>query len=200
MSAKTEWTCGLNVFLGMIVAMLLEIFEALADKAGKEAHFDPGDCLFTQGQEMTSVFLLDAGEVKLVRALSQSKVPNREVILQRVQGPAILAEASLYAERYDCDAFCTSACRIRRLSAARFLSLVEESAVLSSAWAAHLAGSLQEARVRSEILTLKTARERLDAWLAWRGGELPEKEERQLLAAYLGVSLTTLRRELSRRS
>lgn len=193
-------TCSLNVFLGMIATMLLEVFEALADKAGKEAHFAPGDHLFREGQEVTSVFLLDWGEVRLARALSQSRTPNREVVLQRVRGPAILAEASLYIEHYDCDAVCLSDCRIRKLSTARFLSLVEESAVLSSAWASHLAGSLQEARLRAEILTLKTARERLDAWLAWHGGELPKKEERQLLAAYLGVSITTLRRELSRRA
>ena len=184
--------CGLNVFLGMIAAMLLEIFEALADKAGKEAHRDTGARVFSRGEEVKSLFLLDAGEVKLTRPLLE----DRELILQRTCGPAVLAEASLHREHYDCDAICLTACRIRSLPASRFLSLVEESAVLSSAWATYLAQSLEEARVRAEILTLKTARARLEAWIAWKGSEMLAQADRAALAAELGVSVGTLRQAL----
>ena len=187
--------CGGNVFLGMIAAMLLEIFEALQNKARTEAQYGRGDRLFTCGEEVSSVFLLDEGEVKLARRLPK----GRELTLQRAEGPAILAEASIYAESYDCDAVCLSACRLRSLPVARFLSLIEESAVLSSVWAAHLAQSLQDARVRREILSLKKTGDRLDAWLAWQGGELPPRAARKSLAAELGVTPETLSRELARR-
>ncbi len=179
----------------MIAAMLLEIFEALADKAGNEAHHAPGVQLFRRDEEVTSVFLLDAGEVKLARPLPE----DRELILQHARGPVILAEASLYSECYDCDAICLTACQVRVLPAERFLSLIEESAVLSAAWGAHLARSLEETRIRAEILTLKTARERLEAWFAWRGAQEPPQEKRELLAAELGVSLRTLTRALAQR-
>lgn len=187
--------CGLNVFLGMIAIMLLEIFDALADKAGKEARHSPGHRLFSHGDEVSRVFLLDAGEVKLSQILST----DRELILQHARGPAILAEASLYAERQDCDAICLSDCRVRSLPLPRFLSLIEENAVLSSAWAAHLARNLMAARLRAEILTLKTAEDRLEAWLGWRNGELPAKADLKALAAELGVTRKTLSRALAQR-
>ncbi len=180
----------------MIEGMLLEIFDALADKAGKEAHFGPGDRLFRRGEEVTKAFLLDAGDVKLARLLPD----NRELILQSIRGPAVLAEASLYAERYDYDGLCLSECSVRSLPTARFLSLIEESAVLSSAWAAHLALSLEAARARSEILVLKTAEERLEAWLAWRNGKLSGKPNLKLLADDLGLTQKTLARAFARRS
>ncbi|WP_282609523.1 Crp/Fnr family transcriptional regulator [Pelagibius sp. Alg239-R121] len=179
----------------MIVAMLHEIIGALQDKASNVEDIASGDRLFTRGQKVASVFLLDEGEVTLSRFLPQ----GRELVLHRARGPTILAEASIYTERYDCDAECLSACRVRNLPVARFLSLIEESAVLSSAWASHLALSLEKARVRREILIFRTVGERLDAWLDWRDGELPPMAAGNEVAMELGVSPETLHRELARR-
>lgn len=48
-------------------------------------------------------------------------------------------------------------------------------------WANHLAQELQRARLRSEILSLKTVAARLDAWIAWNCGHSPEKGEWKLV-------------------
>ena len=69
---------------------------------------------------------------------------------------------------------------------------------LTEAWAAHLARSVQRARMRAEIRSLKTVAERLDAWTA-EHGDIPEKGQWHVLAAELSVSREALYRELARR-
>ena len=68
---------------------------------------------------------------------------------------------------------------------------------LAEAWAMNLANSMQAARFRAEIRTLRTVAERLDAWLG-AGLEIPEKGQWQVLAAELGVTREALYRELAR--
>ena len=63
-----------------------------------------------------------------------------------------------------------------------------------------LAHAVQEARMKSEIRTLRTVAERLDAWLSAKDGGLPPKGQWQELASELGVSREALYRELARRS
>lgn len=70
--------------------------------------------------------------------------------------------------------------------------------VLAEAWAAHLARSVQAARLRAEIRTLRKVSERVDAWLG-EGRALPDKGHWQDLAAELGVTREALYRELARR-
>ena len=68
----------------------------------------------------------------------------------------------------------------------------------AEAWAAHLAGEVRNARLRAEILTLKTVSERLDAWLADRD-HLPEKGNWKAVAQEIGTSPEALYREIARR-
>ena len=66
------------------------------------------------------------------------------------------------------------------------------------AWVTHLAGEVRDARLRAEILTLKTVAERLDAWLA-DSGRLPEKGGWKAIAREIGTSPEALYREIARR-
>lgn len=65
--------------------------------------------------------------------------------------------------------------------------------------ARHLAAQVQQNRARAEILLLKRVSERLDAWIALNGGELPAKGNWHVLADEIGVTAEALYRELSRR-
>ena len=69
----------------------------------------------------------------------------------------------------------------------------------AEAWAEYLTREVQEARLRSEILSLKTVARRLDAWLLSHGGHMPAKGEWKSLAHQIGVSPEALYRELARR-
>ncbi|MEC7667561.1 MAG: hypothetical protein VXZ18_01615 [Pseudomonadota bacterium] len=61
-----------------------------------------------------------------------------------------------------------------------------------------MARTLQKSRMQSEIRTLKTVAERLDAWLV-DNPALPPKGQLQDLAHILGVSREALYRELAKR-
>ncbi|WP_291828294.1 hypothetical protein [Bosea sp. (in: a-proteobacteria)] len=63
----------------------------------------------------------------------------------------------------------------------------------------HLAREVQTARLRAELLALRTVAERLDAWLDLDGGGIPPRGERLRLAAEFGVSPGALYREINRR-
>lgn len=78
-----------------------------------------------------------------------------------------------------------------------FRPALRDSPELAESWSKHLARSVQSARMRAEIRTLRTVTERLDAWLG-EGHVLPEKGHQQGVAAELGVSREALYRDLAR--
>ena len=150
--------------------------------------------VFARSDQVRSVFILENGAVKLSRMSGD----GHELILHHARGKAILAEASVYADRYHCDAICSEDSEIRSLSVHRFKGVLETNSELASMWATHLAHSLQAARFRSEILSLKKVEDRLQAWLSWNA-TLPAKGHWKDLAAEIGVSPEALYREIAKR-
>jgi CRP-like cAMP-binding protein len=69
----------------------------------------------------------------------------------------------------------------------------------AEAWAIHLAGEVQTARFRSEVVALRTVASRLDAWLAWRGDLIPPKGVWKQIADQIGVTPEALYREMAKR-
>jgi CRP-like cAMP-binding protein len=65
--------------------------------------------------------------------------------------------------------------------------------------ARHLAREVQRARVRLEVLSKRTVRERLDAWLALGDGQWPARGAMVTLAQDIGVSPEAFYREMQRR-
>ncbi len=111
----------------------------------------------------------------------------------------MLAEASLYSGTYHCDAVAFGAADTCVYTKASLKKLLAKSSQFSNIWANHLAQELQKSRLRSEILSLRTVAERLDAWTAWNGGSLPRKGEWKLVANQIGVSPEALYREIAKR-
>ena len=87
----------------------------------------------------------------------------------------------------------------RAYAKASFAKLLVKSHELSNVWAGYLAQELQRARLRSEILSLKTVAQRLDAWIAWNGGRSPKKGEWRFVANQIGISPEALYREIATR-
>lgn len=120
------------------------------------------------------------------------------MILNRARPGNVLAEASAYSEQYHCDGLANTKTQLRSLPVSQFLERLQSSADVARSWAAQLARELQNARMQSEIRSLKTVTERLDAWLGLRN-TLPPRGEIQDLARVLGVSREALYRELAQR-
>jgi len=151
--------------------------------------------LFHQGDRVASVFVIATGTIELTRFQPE----GAPLVLQRAGPGSFLAEASVYSDAYHCDAVAAEPSSVIEMGRDGFHELLATRPDAARAWSRHLAGAVQSARYRAEILALKTVAERLDGWLAWNGEELPEKGNWKTLAHEIGVSPEALYRELAKR-
>ena len=181
--------------LRMIAIMFETVTSRIADTELRRRKLAQGAWLFHQGDHVRSMFFVLAGSVELVRHSPLGK----PVILQRAGRGATLAEASVFSDSYHCDAIATEMSEMAEVPRSSFLRLINNDPEFASAWMEHLARQVQSARLRAEILTLKTVAQRLEAWLAFNGGALPDRGGRSRLAHQIGVSPEALYREIARR-
>ncbi len=178
----------------MISIMSGAIIPTLAAMGGPERALAPGAFLFHQGEPTAALFVVLDGRIHLIR----HQEGGSALVLQRAGPGDVLAEASLFSGRYHCDAIAQTAARVRGIPNRSLRERFRREPEFAEAWAAHLAHEIQDARFRSEVLSLRTVAARLDAWLAWYGA-LPPKGEWTGLADQIGVSPEALYRELARR-
>lgn len=178
----------------MISIMPLDFQSFIEGAPVREVGFAAGEAIFHSGDAVRSVYFVRLGTIHLLRR----QPDGAELILQRAGPGSVLAEASLYAARYHCDARASTAVTALVIARHELRRRLEENADFGVAWARHLGHELQRARLQSEILSLKTVAARLDAWIAWRG-DLPEKGGWSTVAREIGVSPEALYREIGRR-
>lgn len=149
---------------------------------------------FRTGDRVHSMYLVTEGGIDLVRYTKGGS----PLILARVPPGRVLAEASAYSRAYHCDGVANARSRLKSVPVAEFRDRLRARPEAAAAWAAQLARELQAARMQSEIRSLRTVAERLDAWLG-DANRLPPKGQIQDLARSLGVTREALYRELARR-
>jgi CRP-like cAMP-binding protein len=179
----------------MIAIMSASFFYQVRALAAPMVLHEVGERLFREGQPVTHLHLVCSGEVLLERVLPQ----GGRLVLQRAAADDVLAEASVFAERYHCDAVVTATAGIARVALSDLHEAARRDPALMTGFARHLAHQLQRARQQSELLALRGVGERLDAWLGLNSGALPEKGRWRDLAAALGVTPEALYRELAAR-
>ena len=157
--------------------------------------FQPGQTLFTRGRAPTQVFWVEAGEVCLQRVARG----GQPLLLQRVH-QGFVAEASLQAARYHCDAVAARASTVWGFPRARLLEAMRESPQLALWWASRLAEQLRVARLRCERLSLKGAGERIVHAIETEGagGVLVLAGTRRQWAEELALTPEALYRSLAR--
>jgi CRP-like cAMP-binding protein len=178
----------------MIAIMSQNLTEIFRTCGGRLRRIASGAYLFHLGEPVTSLFLVLEGEVRLVRHHGDGGM----IVLQRARTGDVLAEASLFAGHYHCDAIAGTDSTVIALPKRQLLDRFRNDPDFAEGWAAHLAREIQLTRFRSEVLSLRTVADRLDAWLAWHG-PLPPKGEWKELAYEIGVSPEALYREIARR-
>jgi CRP-like cAMP-binding protein len=156
--------------------------------------FKKGQYLFHQGDAVVSMLLIETGEARLLRRQREGNT----IVLQRALPGSFLAEASLFTASYHCDATATMRVSARLISRPAMRKLFENDPAFAAAWASHLADEVRSARLRAEILALRTVAERLDAWIAAQG-KFPPKGTWKIVAQEIGTSSESLYREIARR-
>ena len=157
--------------------------------------YTSGDRLFRQDDDVQVLHVIESGQVHLIRHQRQ----GFSLTLQRAGAGAILAEASLFSRQYHCDARAVGPVQTAAIAKSAIHAKMTENTQMAEMWASYLAAEVQSARLRAEILALRTVAERLDAWVALNGWQLPAKGEQKVVATEIGVSPEALYRELARR-
>lgn len=178
----------------MIAIMSHRIMDLLGAAGGRERRLRAGQYLFHVGEPVAALHVVQDGEIDLIR----HQEGGGAIVLQRAGANDILAEASLFSDRYHCDAIARTPASVRSVLKRPLVRRLRDDPEFAEAWAAHLAREVQSARFRSEVLSLRTVASRLDAWLAWHGAMPPRGDWKQL-AFQIGVSPEALYREIARR-
>lgn len=178
----------------MIAVMSSRLAKLLLELPGRAHSVKEGAFLFHRGDPVESVMVITAGVVELLR----HQPSGQALVLQRAQAAAVVAEASMFAESYHCDAVAATPATVHAIPRQDVRDRLRQQSELVEAWAAYLAQEVQNVRLRSEILTLRTVAARLDAWLDWHP-EPVAKGEWKSVAAQIGVSPEALYRELAKR-
>ena len=179
----------------MIEIMSDTLMDYIRSLSSRRKPFGAGQDLFNQGDEVESLYLVEAGVVHLVRHQADGNV----AVLQRASPGVILAEASVFSNVYHCDAVAVTEVNATSVPVQSIRRALRSNSDFAEGWASYLSSQLQQTRKRAEIASLKTVSARLESWLAWNDGGLPSKGEWKALADDIGVSPEALYRELSKR-
>ena len=176
----------------MIMIMSDPVAELFKD--GRSLSFDANQPVFRTDDPVRLMYLVIEGEIDLLRFSSQGAT----LILARATPFDVVAEASAYSNAYHCDGIASVPSQLKCLSVEAFQKGLQGSTSATHVWTKRLAFELQSARTQSEIRSLKTVADRLDAWLSV-GNTIPPHGRLQDLARILSVSREALYRELARR-
>jgi CRP/FNR family transcriptional regulator, dissimilatory nitrate respiration regulator len=140
------------------------------------------------------MFYVQGGEVALERCGENGE----RIVLQRARN-GFLAEASLQAARYHCDAIVTRAGSAIGLPLKMMLATLQNDAGFALRWMAMLSSDIRTLRLRCERLSLKGVEARLLHLIDSEGenGRYVVQSTLKNLALELGVSHEALYRELS---
>jgi CRP-like cAMP-binding protein len=156
-----------------------------------------GETLFRLGDKTAGLCEVIAGRVRLAR-VDRS---GREIVLH-VAGPGeTVAEASLFASSYHCDAIASTAAVVRIYPKPAVLAAFEKDPKAAQAFAATLARQVMNLRTRIEQRNIRSARERVRHFLALNAGAdrrtVALRGTLKDLAAELGLTHEALYRTLA---
>ncbi|CTQ56134.1 transcriptional activator FtrB [Roseibium album] len=176
----------------MITIMFDWLSQLFSDAAPRS--FERGRHLFHTDDAVSNVFLVLEGQIDLVLVTPSGNV----ITLQRASNGDVLAEASVNSNTYHCDAVARTESKVAQLGTVTFKDLLATNRTWSECWTASLARSVQQARLDTEVRSLKKVSDRLDFWLSIHSKNLDNQQVKDI-AAEIGVSPEALYRELSKR-
>lgn len=151
-----------------------------------------GETLFRGGEVATALFHVDEGRVRLARD---------QACLHVAETGTLIGEAALFTECYPCDATAIAPTQLSAYSKTAVLLHLKSHPALALAFAACLARGLDAARARLELARIRSAPERVLAFLAQAGAAAgPVTLDRPLtkVAGEIGLTHEALYRSLAK--
>lgn len=138
--------------------MMLDAFDRLPDSAKRHLTANPGDRLFRQEDVTLGLFVVLVGAVNLERV-----GPNGErVVIHRARAGTSFAEASVFAERYHCDAVVVQSSECVRIDKTAILAAFADVS-FAQAFSRQACRQIQAQRQLLEIVGISSATERVMA-------------------------------------
>jgi CRP/FNR family transcriptional regulator, dissimilatory nitrate respiration regulator len=166
-------------------------------EAGVTRNLKPGEYLFRMDSRTVGLFEVVSGRIKLVRP----EPSGRETILYTAGTGEIVAEASLFATAYHCDAVATTESVVRLYPKSALLAAFDANPQAARAFMGKLAHEIMNLRTRLEQRNIHTARDRVRHYLRLHAG--PDGSTMTLtgtlkdLAGELGLAHEALYRTLA---
>ncbi|MDH5230807.1 MAG: Crp/Fnr family transcriptional regulator [Gammaproteobacteria bacterium] len=162
-----------------------------------EQSFLAGEIIFHAGERIHRVFEIKAGQVKMVRYLTDGTEP----IIHFVNQGEILAEASLFTQCYHCTAIATQDTSLNALSISVVLAELENNPRFSLGYIQLLSKQIQQQRMLTEIRSIRSAEQRLMSYFRLQAddqGLWCMDSSLKILASRLGLTHETLYRVLAK--
>jgi len=147
--------------------------------------FGSGAAVFRQGDAASAVFVTEAGRVRLCR-MSADGTP---LALHVANAGESFAEASLSAAHYHCDAIAETDATVLALPKSDLLASLTSDPLQGLALTFALASQVRDLRTRLELRNIRSAAERVLAWLRFHATGDPAQ-------VMLGRSWTSVAEEL----
>lgn len=141
--------------------MLDELLKSLPGSAVSVTKTRQNTLLFRQNERTRGFYKVVSGSVILQR-MSEA---GSTLVLHRASTGDFFAEASVFSERYHCDALCSARAQCIRFDRRAVLNLMRSDPDFSMRFAHHLATQVQQYRSHAEILAVRSAKQRVLAAL-----------------------------------
>jgi len=130
-------------------------------QVGATLELKAGDKLFHQYHETQGLFLIQQGQIQLLR----DTIDGNSVILYTAQGGETIAEASLFSEKYHCHAKAISECTVFLYEKKIVLDYLQTNSDYALQFIKLLAKQVQSLRSLIEIRGIKSPQERVVQYL-----------------------------------
>lgn len=156
-----------------------------------------GETLFATDDPVSCLFAVDSGRVDLVRHMSDGAM----ILLQSAGAGEILAEASLFSTSYHCDGQAVVDSDLLIYSKPAILKAARDNPEASLLLLGHFAHKLQALRARTALFGIRSAPERVLAWLRLQpqeNGVVEIKRTWKQIAGELGLTHEAVYRALAK--
>jgi CRP/FNR family transcriptional regulator, dissimilatory nitrate respiration regulator len=143
------------------MSTLTEMLESLSGGSGVARGLDAGEMLFTTGDTVPSLFVVETGQLRLLRHTEHGVA----LTLHVARAGEAFAEASLFSRTYHCDGAADVSSLVRAYPKRALLRALREDSEAALTLTGHLARQVQALRGHIELLNIKSARDRVLGYL-----------------------------------
>src|SRR6266498_3502456 len=119
------------------------------------------EVLFRQGDKVTAIYFIETGCLRLERRTFD----GRTLVLGTTRANEFFVEAALFADIFHCDAVAAEPSRVRIYPKTAVLNVLHTDPASGMAFLALMARQVIELRQRIEVMTVRSAKERVMIYL-----------------------------------